>query len=919
MTHGSRSPRRLLRRLIAPITVSVATGAAAAVQLIAGAGASSPNVLGVLCVAVLSAGAAVLQVLPGGSGRRPWAWEAHGLTDGAASPLPPVVGGGVNAAVGAQEMPAPNTLPPSPRLVGREKALRAISAAVDEARNDNRLPVVTLHGQGGVGKSALAIRYAHDVQDDYPDGVLYVDLRTALKDTEAALAFLLRNLGATRPPAGLAERIAAYLTLLARRRVVIVLDHAKDERQIRPLLPSSPRCLVIVTRREEFTAIRDASVSSLAVDVMDREDSLELLADVAGHELIAADPQSAYKIVEGCGGLPLALRIMGRLVRARSYRPLSWHAARLHDERQRLKVLKSGSDDVAASIELSYAELGERSARAFCLLGLLVHGHVQFTFRSWTLAALLGTSVEDAESLLDELVEKQLVGVAVELPYVRYELHDLVRAFAEQRLLATVDQESRDAAWERLVWGYLRLAAVARAAIDHHGALTPQPEYGGLAVPDHVLADVVLAEQVGRDGVRWFTWEYPGLSAVVKQQHDARQWETCWRIAGAAARVAGLFSSTESWWTTIEYGIAAATRADSHLGLGQLELGAAELHRAAGEMAPTADCLDRSVESFEQAGDNYGKAAALRSRADTLRVFGWFPLAEQTAKEALEAARAAQDAIGEARAQRHLGFVYISMHRGAEAIRCLNEARVSFHQQGDRLLEGRTLIGLAAAARVERQFADAIAYADRAEVLFRDLRSPIDESAALHELGHVYLDAGQHDDAERCLQEALHSYRGLELKLQVGRVQRLLSWLRVAERRYAEAVSEANNALAVFEQVDSDYWKAQAQWCLGAAELADGQAASARARLTDVEAVFHRMEADWDRASCLAQLARAQLAEGSADDAGRSLVTAVTVFGDLGARRDAAEALRSFSRAARGRRGRRIVQQVRAEARSVLE
>jgi hypothetical protein len=289
---------------------------------------------------------------------------------------------------------------------------------------------LAIAGPPGVGKSALALRLAHDLASKYPDGQLYRDLRgsdTTQVAASAVLGHFLRALG-VRPgevPDDPAERAALYRTLLADRRVLVLLDNASDEAQVRPLLPAGTGSAVLVTCRNPLPALEGATTYQL--DVLDRDEAVALLSRVAGPDRIGADPTGSKDIVEHCGRLPLAVRIAAARLRARS----DWNPAdvarRLADARRRLCELHIGDLDVRVCFELSYRDLDVDAARLFRRLSL-VPGP---TF-SVELASVLSDLPEsETESLLDRLVLDQLVAPVVCAG--QYQVHYLLRLFAFER------------------------------------------------------------------------------------------------------------------------------------------------------------------------------------------------------------------------------------------------------------------------------------------------------------------------------------------------------------------------------------------------------------------------------------------------------------------------------------------------------
>src|SRR5215467_3178631 len=303
-------------------------------------------------------------------------------------------------------------------------------------------PVVIISGPPGVGKTALAVHVAHQLQEHFPDGQLFVDLQgtpAGPLEPSAVLAGFMRGLGvaASAIPAELHERVALYRTRLAERRILVVLDNAVDEAQVRPLLPAGEGCAALVTSRSRLAGIE--GVCAMALGVLEEGESVELLARVAGQERVAAEAEAALAVVGLCGRLPLAVRIAGVRLAARSHLRLACMAELLSDEKRRLDLLGMGDLAVRASFGLSYERLDPEARRAFRLMAQLEVPEVG----GWAIAAMLDTSAERGEELAERLVDVHLLELT---PEGRYRMPDLLRVFARERLQQEESDEAKAAA-----------------------------------------------------------------------------------------------------------------------------------------------------------------------------------------------------------------------------------------------------------------------------------------------------------------------------------------------------------------------------------------------------------------------------------------------------------------------------------------
>jgi DNA-binding SARP family transcriptional activator len=390
-------------------------------------------------------------------------------------------------------------------FTGRETQLVTVAHLARTADRSASV-LVAITGKAGVGKTALAVHAAHRLRDQYPDGQLFVNLRgteaTPLCATDV-LARFLRSLGVdpTAIPDDAEERAALYRSRLADRRLLILLDDAACEAQLRPLLPGTSGCAVLVTSRARLAGLAGARVVDL--DVFEPDQALELLARAAGPQRMAAEPPAAQEIVRLCGFLPLAVRVAGARLGARPHWPLSRLEADLTDEDTRLDTLRLGDLEVRASLARSYETLDVMARRAFRLLGLLEIRE----FAPWVTAALLDIPQAKAEELMDTLVDLHLLDVAGRdaSGRLRYRFHDLLRAYARELVAVAEPENCRFAALDRAFGGWLALAEEAgRTLADSSFAGTPVTVTCWR--PEESVVRSVLTDPAG-----WFEAEWAAL------------------------------------------------------------------------------------------------------------------------------------------------------------------------------------------------------------------------------------------------------------------------------------------------------------------------------------------------------------------------------------------------------------------------
>ncbi|MEU6126960.1 BTAD domain-containing putative transcriptional regulator, partial [Streptomyces sp. NPDC047123] len=421
---------------------------------------------------------------PPGGAREAIPGAAPGRPEPAARPLPPPAG---RAAASTPLVPA-QLLPDVPDFAGRESEARRLTETLRAAASGSAMAVATLTGLGGVGKTALAVHVAHALRDEFPDGQLYVDLRGSDPapgaDSGGALAGFLRALGVPESavPDGLDQQTALYRSLLAGRRVLVLLDNARDTAQVRPLLPGTPGCAVLVTSRSRTITLPGARL--VDVEAMDERQGLGLLCAMAGEDRAAAEPEAARELVALCGGLPLAVRIAAARLAARPGRPVADLVARLRDEQRRLDELRVDDLGVEATFRLGYEALEPELARAFRMVSLCYMP----SFCRGAAAALLDVPDEEAEALVERLVDAGLMELHGE---DRYRFHDLVRLFARRQCERTESARERADARLRFLDYVLATVVTAIRRTKPHSVLPEllhTPGSAGKALPDENAA-----------------------------------------------------------------------------------------------------------------------------------------------------------------------------------------------------------------------------------------------------------------------------------------------------------------------------------------------------------------------------------------------------------------------------------------------
>jgi hypothetical protein len=444
------------------------------------------------------------------------------------------------------------------------------------------------------------VRAAHRLRVQYPDGQLFVDLRARARPLAPAdvLARFLRSLGGDRMviPDDAEERAALYRSRLADRRVLIVLDNAECEAQLRPLLPGTPGCAVLITSRTRLAGLTGARLVDL--DILEADQAVELLARLAGPRRVATESAAATEIARLCGFLPLALRIAGARLGSRRHWPLSRFEADLADEQHRLDKFRLGDLDVRASLALSYQSLDGTAQRAFRLLGLL---EVR-DFAAWAAAAMLDVSQWRAEELVDNLVDMHLLDVAGNgaSGQLRYRFDNLLRAYARELARAQDTQADRRTALDRAFGGWL---ALAEGAARHLTSATFAQNFaaGTCWRPDEAMLKAVISDPCG-----WFKVEWPAVAGAVEQAFSVGSGQLGWALGVRLARIFLIRGYYDDWRQICELMLAGARRAvrgaEEGTADGMTLRAPTELHRLALRLDEARDGIDEILRASGGAG-----------------------------------------------------------------------------------------------------------------------------------------------------------------------------------------------------------------------------------------------------------------------------------------------------------------------------
>ncbi|HXP55083.1 MAG TPA: tetratricopeptide repeat protein, partial [Streptosporangiaceae bacterium] len=601
-------------------------------------------------------------------------------------------------------------------FTGRElhvEQLCQLLAAGHDDDNPGAVRVALVAGAGGLGKTTLAVHAAHRMRSQYPDGVLYADLHGAspqpLPPAEV-LARFLRDLGVreNQIPVDEEQRAAQFRTRLNGRRIMLLLDNARDAAQVRSLLPGSASCAVIVTSRRRLADLVGGGMVHL--NVLDDAEALALFSRIVGAERAAAEPDATAELLIACAGLPLAIRISAARLAAASNWTIRSLADEISDEHHRLDELKVGDLAVRASFEVSFSSLpgsagpGEVSAAdAFRTLGLWQGQSISLA----AAAALIGQPESRVAAALDTLFDAHLL----ESPGPhRYQFHDLLRVYAAERAEEEMTPEERAAAVRRLLSWYVHTADAAAQAVSpqrYRAALDdPGPSVRPLAF---TTADRALA---------WYDSERASLVAATRQAAELRLDDAAWQLPTSLYSV---LSRRGNWADCVV------------------------MHRIA-------------LTSARRAGNRFGEAWVLNNLGEAL--------ARRNADEAIEdlkqsiaIRRELGDQHGEAQAANNLGNVYLELGRPEEALESLQRSLVLQQQGGYRYFEGIARHNLGETYLDLGRFGEAIDSLQQARVIFTELDIPSGEGWVLHSLGRAHIGLDRPAEALSYLDQALEVRR----------------------------------------------------------------------------------------------------------------------------------------------------------------
>ena len=688
----------------------------------------------------------------------------------------------------------PAMLPPTVAdFTGRDEALTALDALLERPDRPMAVVISAISGTAGVGKTALAVRWAHRVRERFPDGQLYVNLDGYAMGPplrpDQVLAQFLRALGVPpdRVPVEPAEAGGMYRTLLANQRVLVVLDNASDADQVRPLLPAGAGCFVLVTSRQRLDGLIAVDAARrISLDVLSIGEALALLGRIIGEDRITAEPQAALDLVRADACLPLALRISAAQLIIEPGRSIEHYLTELR-ERGVLAGLAIADDErraVRAAFDLSYGALKSDVRQAFRLIGLAPGP----TITPAALAAMAECTVAQAGSLLDQLAAAHLVG---EVSAGRFGFHDLLREYAKDTCVRTDPAEVREAALAGLFDHYLwtSLAAVEKLFPSNARVLTSAE-----APREHAVR---FAD--GDDAIAWLHAQRQNLVAAIRFAAQSGPVTIAWTLCDTLRGYFGNCGFYVDWFIAVRAALAATDPDTEPLAHGTAEFGLANAYMNRNSYAEAIEHYDEAVRLYRRGGWPAGEAAAHINLGFIDEELGRLASAAAHQERALELATAAGQLQVQAVALGNLGELSVFRGELAAAVGYFDASAAVHRPEGAlNLADARSHLGLI--AQLRGQYARAEQLQREAAGMFARLSIHGEESAALARLSAVLVSTGRLEEASQVAARAVERAARNANRRFDAKARNALGATHGAAGRHRDAIEQHELALALAEE-----------------------------------------------------------------------------------------------------------------------
>lgn len=649
----------------------------------------------------------------------------------------------------------PRQLPAPPHVfVGRDAEFAALTGDWAARTTGSTLLISAISGLGGIGKTWLALRWAHEMADRFPDGQLFVNLRgfdpaaPPMSPATAVRGFLdALGVPAGDIPVDLDAQVGLYRSLLADRRMLVVLDNARDAAQVVPLLPGSPTCTVLVTSRSQLYGLVSAhGARPTALDTLSDTESRDLFDRLVGRARTAAEPAATAELVAVCAGLPLAVGIIAARATTQPDIPLAHLAGEMRDPVTRLDGFDTGdlTADMRAVFGCSFRALDDTTSGLLGLLSLAPGPDIGLT----AVAALAAVSPTTARALLRRLVSAHLV---TQVPGDRYRMHDLTRRYAMEQAESGLPATDRVAAEHRLVDFYLHTAyAGERLLYPQRGLMQLDPPAPGCEPLAPADLDAAMT---------WFDTEYACVMAAiqlaVEREWHGAVWRFGWALDGFRYRRGLVHDSLAGWRVAIE---AARRLGDPAVEARAQRLLGMAYFRVAMMDEATAH-LRQALALDESTGDRNGQAATHHNLGLVLDSLGDVAGALDHSEQALELYRILGNQALEADALAAAGWLYAQLARYTEAIERCEQALQRYQARDDLPSEGAVLDTLGYVHHRLGDHDEAVRCFERSLAAFRSVDNAYEEANTLANLAEPLLARGEVAEAGTTLRRALDLYR----------------------------------------------------------------------------------------------------------------------------------------------------------------
>ncbi len=702
----------------------------------------------------------------------------------------------------SDQVPTPSTaitprqLPPDiADFTGRTEELARLGAG--------GRPVIAIAGKPGSGKSTLAVHVGHFRRGEFIDGELYVDLlgtHPAPLQPGDVLARFLQAMGVADQavPDSADERVALYRSLTADRRLLVVLDNAADERQVRPLIPSGSACVCLITGRVRLSGL--AGAEHVELRELAEPDALTLLSHLIGDRRMTAEPGPAAHLVRLCGYLPLAIRVAGARLASRPDRRLGKMIERLREQRRLLNELAVGDLEVRGSLNLSYRALDDAEQTALRRLGWL--GTPEFP--AWLVAVLLDSTADAAEDIAERLVLAQLMDAIGEddTGTIRYRLHDLTRVFAWERAEAEESRADLVAAVERIARSWLTF-------MDSASDGTPVR----LLRPPARDLPADIADQVPQTGLlEWFSNEQGVMVHVVERASELELSEVATQLAAAMCSSSfAINSQFTNWWRTHTAALAAARRAGDLSGQGLLLAGLGWLRSEQDRLSEGTDYYLQALEAYERVGDRRGTTVTQLMLCGAQRELGRLHASLTTVEQAWPELLSMGEPALLARAHHVRGAVLTELGRMPEALAGCENAVQTYRALDDEHGVALALRAVGIVHRAAGRLPQAAAACEQALSLLRPIGDHLMTAYGIQALAKVRIRQGMGEHVREPLDQALRTCNEMQDGFGQALILRTLGELELSSARPERAYSYLERSLRWWGALALPLWRARSQ------------------------------------------------------------------------------------------------------------